>query len=202
MKSSKLKNTKAVTEMLAGTHKTQTRTTIGFEEIPTYVRREVGEQWQDENGDMWEQKAGYKVKLGKLHQLRQDLKKFPNCVKETCDCKNPKRLDEKMRAFHGMCFDCVLSMESKLRMSGEYDRYEKKKMLENAKAWLKQSQFEKEALKVALKMKFINENGSVEEWNGFNMDELLSKLDYDFEKLRKEYIQKLEQELEEQRKHE
>ena len=53
MKSSKLKNTKAVTEMLAGTHKTQTRTTVGFEEIPTYVRREVGEQWQDENGDIF-----------------------------------------------------------------------------------------------------------------------------------------------------
>ncbi len=83
-------------------------------------------------------------------------------------------------------------------MSGEYDRYEKKKMLENAKAWLKQAQFEKEALKVALRMKFINENGSVEEWNGFNMDELLSKVDSDFEKLREEYIQKLEQELEEQ----
>ena len=71
-------------------------------------------------------------------------------------------------------------------------------MLENAKAWLKQAEFEKEALKVALKMKFINENGSVEEWNGFNMDELLSKVDSDFEKLRKDYIQKLEQELEEQ----
>jgi len=30
------------------------------------------------------------------------------------------------------------------------------------------------------------------------MDELLSKVDSDFEKLRKDYIQKLEQELEEQ----
>jgi hypothetical protein len=146
---------------------------------------------------MWEQKAGYKVKLGKLHQLREDLRKFPNCMKEVCDCKNPKRLDEKMRAFHGMCFDCVLSMESKLRISGEYDRYEKRKMLENAKAWLKQAQFEKEALKVALKMKFINENGSVEEWNGVNIEDVLSKVDTDFEKLRVDYIGKLEKELEE-----
>lgn len=195
---SKLKNTKAVSEMLDGVHRTQTKTTIGFEETSGYVRREVGEQWQDTNGDMWEQKAGYKVKLGKLHQLRQDLKKFPNCMKETCECKNPKRLDEKMRAFHGMCFDCVLSMESKLRMSGEYDRYEKKKMLENAKAWLKQAQFEKDALKVALKMKFINENGSVEEWNGVDIEAVLSKIDADFEKLREEYIEKLEKELEQE----
>jgi len=197
MGNSKLKNTKAVTEMLAGVHKTQTKRTVGFENSPTYVRRSVGEQWEDENGDMWEQKAGYKVKLGKLHQLREDLRKFPNCMKEVCDCKNPKRLDEKMRAFHGMCFDCVLSMESKLRISGEYDRYEKRKMLENAKAWLKQAQFEKEALKVALKMKFINENGSVEEWNGVNIEDVLLKVDIDFEKLRVDYIGKLEKELEE-----
>jgi hypothetical protein len=197
MGNSKLKNTKAVTEMLAGVHKTQTKTTVGFENSPTYVRRSVGEQWEDENGDMCEQKAGYKVKLGKLHQLREDLRKFPNCMKEVCDCKNPKRLDEKMRAFHGMCFDCVLSMESKLRISGEYDRYEKRKMLENAKAWLKQAQFEKEALKVALKMKFINENGSVEEWNGVNIEDVLLKVDTDFEKLRVDYIGKLEKELEE-----
>jgi hypothetical protein len=197
MGNSKLKNTKAVTEMLAGVHKTQTKTTVGFENSPTYVRRSVGEQWEDGNGDMWEQKAGYKVKLGKLHQLREDLRKFPNCMKEICDCKNPKRLDEKMRAFHGMCFDCVLSMESKLRISGEYDRYEKRKMLENAKAWLKQAQFEKEALKVALKMKFINENGSVEEWNGVNIEDVLLKVDTDFEKLRVDYIGKLEKELEE-----
>jgi superfamily I DNA and/or RNA helicase len=83
-------------------------------------------------------------------------------------------------------------------MSGEYDRYEKKKMLENAKAWLKQAQFEKDALKVALKMKFINENGSVEEWNGVDIEAILSKIDADFEKLREEYIEKLEKELEQE----
>ena len=70
-------------------------------------------------------------------------------------------------------------------------------MLENAKAWLKQAKFEKEALKVALKMKFINENGSVEEWNGVNIEDVLSKVDTDFEKLRVDYIGKLEKELEE-----
>ena len=49
---SKLKNTKAVSEMLDGVHHTQTKTTIGFEETSGYIRRTVGEQWQDENGDM------------------------------------------------------------------------------------------------------------------------------------------------------
>jgi hypothetical protein len=46
-------------------------------------------------------------------------------------------------------------------------------------------------------MKFINENGSVEEWNGVNIEDVLSKVDTDFEKLRVDYIGKLEKELEE-----
>ena len=42
-----------------------------------------------------------------------------------------------------------------------------------------------------------NENGSVEEWNGVDIEAVLSKIDSDFEKLREEYIEKLEKELEE-----
>ena len=80
MGNSKLKNTKAVTEMLAGVHKTQTKRTVGFENSPTYVRRSVGEQWEDENGDMWEQKAGYKVKLGLIVTAKTQKDWMKKCV--------------------------------------------------------------------------------------------------------------------------
>ena len=100
--SKKLKNVKAVREMVAGTHKSQTKTTVGFGETKTIVKREVGDRWTDDNGNVWEQKKGYKVKLGKLSELRKELNTFPNCKKEICTCTNPKRNDIKMKTIHAV----------------------------------------------------------------------------------------------------
>ena len=76
--SKKLKNIKAVNEMLLGEHKTQTKKSISFEG-KKFVKKEVGETWIDDDGQSWEQKNGYRVKVGKFAKLREDLKAFPNC---------------------------------------------------------------------------------------------------------------------------
>ena len=60
----KLKNIKAVKEMLGGEHKTQTKKTISFSD-KVFVKREVGETWIDNKNQKWEQRNGYKVKVGK-----------------------------------------------------------------------------------------------------------------------------------------
>ena len=49
----------------------------------------------------------------------------------------PKKIDQKMKRIHGMCFDCVVDMEHKIRLEGKWDEYEKRKVKENALAWLK-----------------------------------------------------------------
>ena len=143
---SKLNNIKAVKEMLGGEHKTQTKKTISFTD-KVVERREVGETWVDDKGQKWEQRNGYKVKVGKMAKLREELKTFPNCNKETCTCIEPGQADMKMKAIHGMCLDCVTLMEYDLKQNGGYEEYERKKMLSNAEAWLKQAELEKEVLK-------------------------------------------------------
>ena len=190
----KLKNIKAVKEMLGGEHKTQTKKTISFTD-KVFVKREVGETWTDDKGQKWEQRKGYKVKVGKMAKLRQELKSFPNCNKETCTMTEPGTADLKMKAIHGMCLDCVTLMEYDLKQKGEYEEYERKKMLANAEAWLKQAELEKEVLKTTLKASFVNEDGSIEEWaEGMSEDELVSKIDNDFEKFRTDFIGKLKNE--------
>ena len=190
----KLKNIKAVKEMLGGEHKTQTKKTISFTD-KVFVKREVGETWTDDKGQKWEQRKGYKVKVGKMAKLRQELKSFPNCNKETCTMTEPGTADLKMKAIHGMCLDCVTLMEYDLKQKGEYEEYERKKMLANAEAWLKQAEVEKEVLKTTLKASFVNEDGSIEEWaEGMSEDELVSKIDNDFEKFRTDFIGKLKNE--------
>ena len=188
---SKLKNIKAVQEMLGGEHKTQTKRTVSFDNKEV-VRRAVGETWTDDKGQKWEQRNGYKVKVGKLSALREELKKFPNC-KDGCESYlDPGQADLKMKAIHGMCLNCVVEMEHELQLKGEYKEYERKKLLSNAEAWLKQAEIEKELLKTTLKSQFVNEDGSIEDWSGgMSEEELIQKIDAGFEKFKSDFIDKL-----------
>ena len=188
--SKKLKNIKAVNDMLLGEHKTQTKKSISFEG-KKFVKKEVGETWIDDDGQSWEQKNGYRVKVGKFAKLREDLKAFPNCNKETCTCIEPSQADLKMKAYHGMCLDCVVEMEHDLKLKGEYDEYERTKLLNNAESWLKEAEVEKEVLKSTIKASFINEDGSIEEWDGLSEEEIVSKIDDGFEEFKTNFIDKL-----------
>lgn len=66
---SKLQNIKAVRQLLAGEHKMQTRTIVGYEKAKDSNIRNVGEIWEEvlPNGAVveWEQKKGYRVKRRK-----------------------------------------------------------------------------------------------------------------------------------------
>ena len=193
---SKLNNIKAVKEMLGGEHKTQTKKTISFAD-KVLVKREVGETWIDDKNQKWEQRNGYKVKVGKLSKLREELKEFPNCntKNSSCNCTNPGQADLKMKAIHGMCLNCVVEMEHQLKLDGKYDEYESKKLLQNAEAWLTQAELEKEVLKKTLKASFINEDGSEEKWGeGMTEEELVKKIDGGFDKFKKDFIGKLKNE--------
>jgi len=188
----KLNNIKAVKEMIAGNHRTQTKNTVGFDEQKEFVKREVGEQWTDDDGNTWEQKKGYKVKLGKLSELRDSLKDFPNCKEGCTSHMNPTRNDLRMKVIHGMCLDCVIEMEHELKMEGKYEEYERSKILENAKAWLKQAELEKDTIKLAMQARFVNEDGSLEEWDGMSWSEMEEKIENEFRTFRENFIQKLE----------
>ena len=194
--SKKLKNIKAVSEMLEGKHKTQTKKTVSFDKKEV-VRREVGELWTDTKGQEWEQRKGYKVKVGKLAKLREELKGFPNCRKDVCTCTDAGQADLKMKAYHGMCLDCVTDMEHDLKLKGEYDEYERKKLLNNAESWLKEAEIEKEVLKTTIKASFINEDGSTEEWDGLSEEKVMKQIEEGFEKFKENFIGKLKGELNE-----
>jgi len=192
----KLNNIKAVKEMIGGEHKTQTKKTISFTD-KIVERREVGETWIDDKNQKWEQRNGYKVKIGKMAKLREELNSFPNCnaKNSSCNCTEPGQADLKMKAIHGMCLNCVVEMEHNLKMNGKYGEYENKKLLANAEAWLKQAELEKEVIKSTLEASFINEDGSIEKWNeGMTKEELVEKIDNEFKTFKENFIDKLKNE--------
>ena len=193
----KIDSVQDVKELLKGNHASQNVIQVGYDgEVEEKITRKIGDRWTDSDGNEWEQKEGYSIKLGKdwQQELHSYLTTFPNCRKETCTCTLPKRIDEKMRMIHGMCLDCVTEMEHKIRLEGKWDEYEQSKMKENALAWLAEAEKDKNLIAEELsKAEFVNSFGDVEKWDtNKTKEELLTKIEDEFQKFREDFIQKLE----------
>jgi hypothetical protein len=195
----KINGIEDIKDILKGNHSYQNRIQVGYkpEEQPKPIR-EVGEKWFDSDGNEWEQKSGYAVKLGKEWQqeLHQEVTNFPNCQKETCTCNSltMTKLDEKMRKLQGMCFECVTSMEHKLRIQNKWDDYERDKMKQNALAWLTEAEKDKNLIAEELsKLQFANEFGDTENWEvGKTKEDFIKQIEDEFQKFREDFINKLE----------
>jgi hypothetical protein len=206
--SKKLQNVKAVQQMLDGTHKFQTKKTVGFSDAQSKKseHREIGDVWEetDSNGNVHviEQREGFRIRKTKnseiFQSIRDELQSFPNCRKDTCTCVGTHQLDQKMRKIHGMCFDCVIEMEHELKKAGKYDEYEQNKIRENAMAWLRDAERDVDLLKQAYTQvqQFVsNSDGQVEHWSAkMTADEFENTIQKQFEEFKTKFLEKLNKE--------
>lgn len=200
-KSNKLKNVKAVKQMLNGEHRFQTKKTYYFgnasETAEKAKKREVGDRWTEDlpsGGKIyWEQMDGYRRKsleswdrqeLG--DELREYISSFSSCPKEYCTCTAPNPLDEKFRAKMGMCFDCVVTMETKLQVDGKFDEYAKTKMFENVKAYIKDmdAEFSKWKVDIQGNFDFVNGDETMETWKSTNSNALIERMEAEYNEMR------------------
>ena len=134
-------------------------------------------------------------KIDRLSEILKEVRMPWFCP--SCKKTMKKKLDNKFWRVEGQCFDCHVKMENKLRVSGKYEDYEKSKILENKRAYLKDlKQSIDEFEETGGKATFFNEVGVVEK--GVEKEEW-SMGQENFDKLVKEareYIEKLETELE------
>jgi ribosomal protein L37AE/L43A len=196
----KLQNIKAIKQMLDGTHKSQGKRTVSFANVKSSeVKREIGEIWTDENGVEWEQRSGFKIKKGKLDEIRQLLaeRSMPkDCPK--CNQTMTKRLDKKFWALEKHCFDCQVAFEHELRIEGKFAQYEKERMLKNAEAWLVEAEQEAKELAEAFRnpLAFAGADGTMEKWSGgMTPEEMADKIEKEFDLFKENFINKLKQEL-------
>lgn len=190
-------NVESLKDMVQGKHTSQTKIQVSVGEYNPTVTRKVGDTWTDSEGVQWEQKEGYAARIESewRKEVREQLYSFPNCRKESCTCFKPNRFDKKMRTIHGMCFDCVIDMEHKLKLEGKYKEYEKEKMKQNALAWLREAEADKDAIieEMTRSMTFVTADGDVEKWkNNVNPDELRQKIEEEFLKLKNEILSNFE----------
>jgi hypothetical protein len=189
--SNKLQNTKAIQEMMSGTHKSQTRKSYGFNKTVT-EKHVVGDTWTetDTKGTAWRitQHDGYRtrqVENSIIEQVRKAL-----TVPDTCPCCNKTMRDEeqqlnfKMYFIHKKCFECVITEESRIRSQGKeaWDAYNKERMMQNAEAWFKDTDKEVALLREAVRLQFIqNADGRLEDWD---QTAFLEKFDTDYKQLK------------------
>ena len=205
--SKKLQNVKAIQQMLDGTHKFQTKKTVGFSDATSKSKQsehhDVGDVWEetDAHGNTYvlEQHEGFRIRKTKntdiFQNVRDELRAFPNCRKDTCTCAGTHHLDQKMRKIHGMCFDCVIEMEHELKKQGTFKEYEQNKIRENALAWLRDAERDVELLKQAYTQaqEFVsNSDGQVETWSAkMTAEEFESTIQKQFEEFKIKFLEKL-----------
>jgi len=78
---------------------------------------------------------GGETRESELSKTMQSLRMPLFCPQ--CKKAMKKKLDDKFWRLMGHCFDCQVEVENKLRISGEYEQWAQKKVLENKKAYLK-----------------------------------------------------------------
>ena len=152
-----------------------TKAQSGYKKVSK--RYKEGDIWTDQ-GREWTIKNGIKQNITKLDSAKKLLRVPLVCPKCGKPLKNP--VDIKMYKIYGMCLDCVVEMEHKLKLAGLYKQYEQRLMQGNMKQFSKD--VEQWAIdKVNSKSSFVTEAGDVEDWNSN------TEKDKEFLKLIREY---------------
>ena len=194
--STKLRNIDAIKKMLDGTHKSQTKSSVGFADVKqSEARREVGDIWTDEKGVEWEQRNGFKIQKGKMDSIREliNSQKMPS----TCPkCNQPmnKKLDKKFWKLENHCFDCQIEFEHNLRVEGKFETYERERLLKNGEAWLAEAEQEAKEIIAAFRnpVTYTNVDGTSETWSGaMTSEEIADKIEQEFKEFKTNFLEKL-----------
>ena len=148
-----------------------------------YAERKEGDVWE-ERGKKWTIKNGIKQTVTRFDNIKKKIFTpitCPNCNKPM----SKGHIDKYMFSIHQKCSDCVFDYETKLKVRGEYQEYERNIIKQGVVYHIK----EMENVLLELLMgqsgeQYVTEAGDIEEWKG-------KSLDNQFVKDIQEYIQKL-----------
>jgi hypothetical protein len=147
------------------------------------VEHSEGEVWE-EDGRKWTIKNGIKqtvTKFDAIKKLSVVPLLCPNCSKPM---KNSDTI-RKMYFIHGMCLDCVIRMESKLKLEGKYKEYESRLLNLNKNAEMDDMLAMLDDWANQRDDAFITEAGDIEQWSGGeNRHEAIKQLKENIKKFR------------------
>lgn len=206
----KLQNIKAIKEMIAGTHKSQNKTQIGYTGKKTISDDDIIERFEDgtpkvwietEKGTRWriEQHDGFRSKKPEnsiLDTINEILRVPKTCPKCNAQMKgvDEEHLNLKFWFMSKHCFGCQLKEESMIRVQGKeaWSEYSRKKLAANAEAWFKDTDKEVEIVRNSLKLQFVqNADGDLAE---YDQTAFFEKFDSDYKKFKEQILENLKKE--------
>ena len=149
---------------------------------------EVGDKWRDEDGQLWEMGGGGPMKISAFSNVRMPLF-CPEC--ETI----MKDIDKQFYRKRGKCMDCVQKFETKLKVEGLYELYERQTILRNKESWLRDIKQGLEDFRNQMDANHdVTEFGDVIEWNQISEEQKEEMF-----RNAQEFIEEFEQHLEDSR---
>ncbi len=158
--------------LMTGKHGDKTVVGIGYTKKEEF--HEEGDIWE-EDGRQWTIKNGIKQNVTKL-----DLAKDAHVLPLLCPkCTKPMKthIDKPFYQVHKMCLNCVTEFETKLKIEGKWEDYQKQmynnainNLINDFKDWAD------DELKENNKS-ISTEDGVIENWIGGNKDKLKKNID-------------------------
>lgn len=144
-----------------------------------------GDVWED-NGKQWTIKNGVKQTVTKLDRFKK-LVVLPICCPKCKKHMKINDLNKKMYSIHGSCFDCVVEMESKLKLENKYEEYTKQMLQKNHETYLKDVETALEAW-YNENESYVTEAGEIEAWKGGNKKAIYDQVKRQLEKIKSEQL--------------
>jgi hypothetical protein len=176
-------------------------TVIGYTpETKKEIKREVGEKWEDDEGNVWEQlSGGNKIKSSKLTDTMADVRKWLNeqnsCKNKSCEKKKFGPTDKKLIKKTGFCSYCLADKEQEIRNDGLFVEYADYRISQNQLAYAKDvlENLHDALANVKDKLEYVNDDGSMETWTiDRNIDDLKAEIQADIDKVKEEVKQIVE----------
>ncbi len=197
--SNKLQNVKAIKQMLAGEHQSQTRKSI-YTGKTKLKESEVIESFKDGKPKIWIETdgKGFRTRVTQHdgfttrqpeNSILKDIQELLKVPKECPTCgtnmrEKEQRLNFKFWFKRKKCFGCVLEEERKIKQQGPdaWKQYQKEIMLTNAESWFKDTDKEVEIVKQQMKeTTWENADG---ERNEVDISSFINKIENDYNKLK------------------
>jgi len=160
------KDLSRIRNLITGKYGDKTKSSVGFEQVnKQYVE---GDIWEDK-GKTWTIKDGIKQTISKLDSMKK-LFQFPiacPCCKKSMKAND---LNKKMFIIHNKCANCVIEEETRLKISGGFEKYSNDLMDKNKLSALTELEDIMESYMNSSDNTFINENGDEEKWEGGSVD--------------------------------
>lgn len=152
---------------------------VGLDNLKEAREREVGDQWEDADGKIWEKTTYGKKSIPKVLSALAESNPTCSCCEKEIEFQS--RYDNTTYRNTKMCFDCTVEEDTQRRIAGTYKDYETRKVMEKQKDWvtdmLAQLKDGLAHLEENTTMEFVNEFGDLDRWGGMDVEKLRGEME-------------------------